>query len=448
MNSRYLALAALLLAAACNISDPESNNETPDTNNNNKVDMTTSLDMALDLPVEGEDLPDAPDVPADDLGQDLGEPDLAMEDMAPDMPVGPATIPISKLKEKYFEALVGSYCALVWRCEHPPTDLLSELGRDDSYASCTKNAALQAQFGANIDQTLEAVRDGRISYDEEAAARCLNPIIEESNDPTFCDDPQIFDNNNPDCDLVFTGTVPQDGYCLNSQECEPPPGGDNAYCDRSGAVCYGTCKSNAPSNNDCNGATCTADQYCLNDGSTRPHCTAKLKLGDPCTQYESCLGERSFCAYSGTQGTCVARRSVPERGACIEDSQCYSGATCFRNRCTYATLGGVGDICDQQTTACKPGLSCAIADVASGKSLCAMPGVSGAPCYDTGDCATDLYCANANLDPQAPSSGRCTERKIDGKRCTSSEECESFSCDQDISGASVCTSPMACNLPD
>jgi hypothetical protein len=448
MQDKTLALCfALIFGVACNVSDPEANNA--DSTNNGRADMSNMLDMSQDLatPIDMEQRPDlsAPD----DMAPDQDAPDL-VEDMAPDMTQGPGRIAIDDLKAKYIEALGEQYCGLIWDCPHPPAELLAALGRDASRERCVTNPLIIAELGANIDEAVAAVKAGRLLYDEELAARCIQPLIDEVKAPGFCDDPSLFQDENPECELVFRGAVPAGSPCLQSNECASGPG-ERASCDQSGAVCYGTCVVMPDTGgNTCNGVTCDAAEYCLNDGAAEgPRCKQKEALGNSCINYDGCLGEDAYCAFQGRLGVCVARRSVPEGGACIETSQCFSGASCQEGSCKYPVISDKeNSSCDNSTTLCAPGLTCALIDARAEKYECSQPGVLSARCYSHNECRSNLYCADGSLNTSPPEAGRCQQRNPAGKACDSGVECASFYCERGAAGgAGVCAERDVCNLP-
>jgi hypothetical protein len=440
MRSKTLTLcAALVFGVACNISDPMENNANT-TNNTPQLDMTADLaqpDMAPG------DMDTAPDLPAEDMALDMGP------DQAPDMEVdmGPPTIPLDQLKQAYIDALSRSYCGLIWDCPHPPPNLLSDFGSSADKAECLSSRLFSVLFGAQLDRLIDSVNAGRITYDPAAAARCLGPLLDAPSQPSFCDKAVIFEGNSPDCKLVFRGNVQEGGDCTSSDECAPSTHDGSAYCEMARGACYGKCVTTS-SNNICGQTTCAESEYCHN-GVGFQSCKPKGQLGEQCAQYNACLGDNAYCAYTPSgDGICVQRRSVAAGGACLDHAQCVNGARCSGGLCAYPSLLGQGETCGNADAVCKPGLACALVDTRSGRRECKPPGNVGARCYDHYECGVNLYCGGFDTSTVPPTVGTCYRPKSEGKNCEQDLECASYYCraiTPDV--ANVCTKPVACMIP-
>src|SRR5262249_37320209 len=86
---------------------------------------------------------------------------------------------------------------------------------------------------------------------------------------------------------------------------------------------------------------------------------------------------------------------VADGGACGDMAQCAQGLGCYASKCSAKGPGDVGDICDDDTDDCKPGLFCDNGTAKLGK--CAAKKAAGQKCADAIECkgqCTNGACAS------------------------------------------------------
>lgn len=267
-------------------------------------------------------------------------------------------------------------------------------GESPDMATC-----LDTRYGDREDElkTISAsVEAGRISYDAEQAAECLDLIrgMECRFSSTF--DEAAFEAA---CRAVFTGTVADGGACVEdeecaSQECEPPT-------DCTMSCCVGACvmaepdPTPVPVGGDCSGveAECVATAYCASD-ATGERCVAKVGAGQPCADFDACQ-QGLFCVldYATEMGTC---QELPDEGETCDPNAFFIACDRQDNYCDPTTMKctrkkGVGEAC----TPTEFGDSNCQAYAACVSGTCvARPG-EGEACSDTLECLGELDCDGA-----------------------------------------------------
>lgn len=301
-------------------------------------------------------------------------------------------LPLEDLEEE----LLGQLCERMVRC--------------GVYAD---DAACRADFGALIGGLVSQVESGRVDYDAELAARCLEAAAGASCDRTAEENREQLQV----CVDALKGTVADGAQCFNDQECISEEC-EVETCNM--ACCAGVCGRTivpAAIGQACPDLACVNGAYC----STQGTCAALLAAGASCNDDEECA-YGLFC--NGT--TCV---DAPDRGQPCPDGMC----------------GGIGDRCSDEGT-------------------CVALGARGAPCsggFAFSECQRPLVCNESTLqcsDPPAVGSAcvfQCAEgafcndtnvceaTKGNGAACTGDGECTSRYCD-DFAASPVCADEPVC----
>jgi hypothetical protein len=288
------------------------------------------------------------------------------------------------------EALVSAYCNLYVQC-----------GLIDDAATC-RSLDLDLEFDADL---LAAVHNGTVLYDESKARACLNSLFGGS-----CERNRVFDENSPECDTVFSGTIPDGGACAIDEQCISDSCNTPTCPD---ACCPGTCVGNDPPpppprvgescalNNDC------IDSYC---DETTTTCVALKSAGTACQSSRECA-----------EGSCPTASMVcttlPGPGeACTgsSSSACRDiGYYCHPTNLVCTAYGLGGDTCSPQTEPCSPIYTC---DPAT--TTCKLRPRLGEPCSTSTsatNCIDQSWCD--------PTTSICTAPKPDGATCDTNREC-------------------------
>jgi hypothetical protein len=230
---------------------------------------------------------------------------------------------------------------------------------------------------------------GQDNYDPTAGQACISGMQAESGTAALCAN---LGNDIPACSQAFTskgGSAPGGAPCMQDSDCAPAPGG--------GATCF--------------------DNFAFVDGGT--------------TQTETCIQ-----TMVGTAGD----------GPCIGIVEATG---------TEYTWSGTG-------SPPASGYTCAIASSLTCDQMtqkCAALATDGQPCNSDSDCVTSDYCAFASATDQCtprvpdgascsanltgcstasycdPSTTTCKPLLATGSACTSSQQCSSGSCVNDVCGA-------------
>lgn len=296
-------------------------------------------------------------------------------------------------------------------------------------ADCT--AALEHQirqlYGDAVD---EAIAEGRVLYDPDAAWRCVQGTLAAP-----CD---LFETE-PACGRVYAGLAALGEPCVLDLECEGA-----AWCDASDG-CPGRCReARSP------GSGCTADRQCSGLASCRlGSCQERRRIDDLCSPdgaecigILSCsraapdhpatfcrnpfsgLGPGERCRPAGCQGGLYCRFSSDQDHRC--DTRQGDGQTCFHGS-PSACLAGLA--CDWDGLAPRPEVP----------GECKPAPTEGQMCWI--DCAPGHVCVHD--DPTDPR-GECHVMRDNGQPCTRPEHCWSLTCD---TGGGVCRARAQACLP-
>ena len=257
-------------------------------------------------------------------------------------------------------------------------DQFVRCGSFPSEAACEQAVFSKLQFQADV-------ASGKVRYDGEAAARCLDGY-----ETAGCN---ISDRAKDDalvqiCDSAFQGTVPDGGACLIANDCVSHSCNTEACA---GAMCCaGTCQPKLAVGSDCrmNGAVCDTGSFCRYDpATTKAACKLTVPEGQPCDVQDSCapgttclvdravVGSTGICGKAPAEGqpcpagicdspldycdatgkTCVRRLAVGV--ACTAATPCVGYATCSATTGTCVALAEAGSACDANIR-CLSGLSC------------------------------------------------------------------------------------------
>jgi hypothetical protein len=269
-------------------------------------------------------------------------------------------------------------------------------------------------LGTRYDAALES---GRLSFDEDAAERCLAAIRDADCrllSPSSTAH-QWGIENDPAC-RVLRAEEPE-GACQLQAEC-----GERAYCHfATTGNCEGTCQPRSGE-----GEAAFRPEQCA-PGLSLSHATGRCLR--PATEGDVCFaagggplprngpcGPGLWCNHAS--GKC--QRTGAEGDACVDafTSPCGASFVCQEGRCVRRV--GKGEVCRVPET--PPGL---YANVCQGELFCdAEPEQSGTcqerrgeggACRNPFDCTADLDCLG--LSPQSGATGVCGKRPRPGEAC-------------------------------
>jgi hypothetical protein len=276
-------------------------------------------------------------------------------------PSGPG-VPVGDLKARLRDAL----CGLEVRC-----------GRYPDKNTCAGAVYAELQLFADLGS-------GKIQYDGQAAADCLNAYAQVG--CNLSDQANTTGVPTQACQAALTGTVADGGACLINEECV------SRSCNLTtcgGAMCCaGVCQTKLAVGEDCTarGSVCVDDAFCKR--TTMPAtgiCTTKLAAGQACGASDTCAPGLACNTDPATgSGTCG--------GAPAEGEACPAGV-----------CDASGDLCDPTTKTC-------VARIAVGGDCVSIGCVSWARCD-----ATAMKCV-----ARAPAGGACGTSVdcIDSLPCT------------------------------
>lgn len=272
-------------------------------------------------------------------------------------------------------------------------------------------AALVWEELGRYEYLTQAVADGRVRFDADAAGRCLNALEElgcggdELDAVVF---QQGLRGGPAACAGVYVGKVRNYDPCLSSEECA----GDNSVCGYPppsicmDACCVGSCRDlgSPPKIGEACTGSCEASAYCAVDPETFAFtvCTAKAELGASCEGNVACADDL-YC--EGDTGRCERRRKAGESCA---DGPCERGLRCYEldGVRTCRTLPDEGERCSPTEY---PG--CARLDNFCGADLtCTRWPEPGEPC-EYGGCMPYAECDYGGSD------ARCVARAGLGEPC-------------------------------
>jgi len=364
------------------------------------------------------------DDPAEDAGPtaDAQTPDLSFtEDGGADAAVPPDMGGPIDTPADFRQAFVETTCAAFFDCPSRQTYAFSlYLGGYASAEECADSLLVSLLLTSALPGD-EAVAAGRVTFDGEAAAECLQETRER-----LCDELALRPRD-PACDRVFEGLREEGESCL-SDECVEGQG-----CAGVAGECYGTCAPSAPS--PC--GACSDGQWC---DSTSGTCQEPRTAGEACPFRTACA-EGLFCdAPSSGLGTCLVPGSRAQGESCFDTPACDAGLLCDSSteRCVPYFVVSEGMACGDLPVAqaCAPHLIC-YEPPGEDVGTCEPPRLEGETCADTiADCGVGLYCDGTTDE--------CAPVEPFGSACTNSRECESVYCDD---ATNQCGPLPTCDLP-
>ncbi|WP_437552047.1 hypothetical protein WME97_11995 [Sorangium sp. So ce367] len=342
----------------------------------------------------------------------------------------------------FVEAFTRASCELLHGCLDPNEDALALRALSGTVDECT--AGMLSSVAAMVNPWIQGVTDGDLSYDADAARRCVNRV------PELCgvyEAEEFGDAFQLVCKDVFEGDVAIGGACRQDVECA-----GSAVCGGAGSACGGTCQEHGSP-----GAACDSRQDCSAAGADGAGCVdgscislsvSETSAGadEPCglVVNDDGTGELTTCAAglwckaSGSgagEGTCVRPTAagaecfdvheVCEDGAVCLDAAAGMSCTRLNRRMPGESCGGV-EFCDPRAAYCSEGECVALGD-----------GSEGSTCL-TFSCKEGLRCDI----PEGQSSGLCAALLDDGEACQSGRDCASGQCDS--SGADLVCVPAFC----
>ncbi len=226
----------------------------------------------------------------------------------------------------------------------------------------------------------------------------------------------------------FVGTLSTGAPCTvwlqcGSNTCITTAKGECGFCqelNQTGETC-------SPPSVVCQGGTCV-EGTCVSDYEPPPY----KQVGDACTLSKGDPDEGCdpslFCLYTPGEDVGSCQPLVKLGDACTQENSCKSGLFCKRT-----TLGepgacaspqdaaAEGEPCVSAPVACQPGLHCVTGDHYP-DGVCRVPRVIGESCDKAAPCQGELACVH----------GVCAARLGEGKSCDVDEACASGSCREGI----------------
>ena len=289
--------------------------------------------------------------------------------------------------------------------------LCGRLARCNAFVSveaCRDSVRLQ------VDAIAHSIEEGRVTYDGEAAASCIDSFAGQT-----CDSTSASVRVTPAaCDRAIRGAVADGGTCYSSQECV------SSECDVPDcgmACCAGTCQptiADAAIGQSCATASCVTGAFC----SAADVCTALLSAGGTCQSDNEC-GYGLTC---NAADTCVASANRGE--ACVDDGCQDIGDRCDGGSCVAkSAVGGACQMGFAGLFDCQQPLVC------NGASLkCEAAPTAGQACQFF--CGGGAFCNDSNV---------CEAPRANGGACNSNSECATNFCDDNAS-PSVCAEVPTC----
>lgn len=280
----------------------------------------------------------------------------------------------------------------------------------------TSKAACLESINLDVGQIQQSIAAGRVAYDGEAMAECIDAFAASSCDGTSRDvreTPQA-------CLEAIKGKVADGGACFDDGECVS----DSCnIADCGQACCQGSCDATvaeAAIGASCATARCVNGSFC----SDANVCTALLAAGAACAGNDE-------CTYGLTCANDVCTAAANRGDTCIPDGECSDiGDRCdtASNKCVaLSALGG----------ACSEGFAglfdCQRPLVCNGTTLkCENPPAVGQACEFF--CAPGSFCNDQST---------CEAVRANGAACQSDSECDSDFCD-DSGATGVCAANPVC----
>lgn len=281
-----------------------------------------------------------------------------------------ATIPIDELQTHAKEAL----CAYEVRCGLVPDT-----------AACDETLYVKQQL-------LVDVKAGKVIYDGQAAAACLDLYRALGCNISGAGLSSV--GQAQSCRDTIRGTVATGGACLTDEECQSQDC-DKSACTMTTECCAGACAAKIPAGGDCSaaGPRCADDLFCRRGTGTTGICSAVIADGQPCTSTDSCVTGRRCNLVTGTSaGTCGI---LPAHGQACPGMLCDSlSDLCDPASKTCVGRIAVGGDCSAIPTGCVPYANC---DAAT--KTCVPRKRAGEDCAQASDCLSGVACTGGVCVP-------------------------------------------------
>jgi hypothetical protein len=317
-------------------------------------------------------------------------------------------------------------------------------------SACESQFAMPQTTGYSVD---EAIAAGRITYDGDAAQRCLDAFSTSG-----CGLNAILALSSSLCTKIVHGNVPLGGACKSIIECA------NSYCQQGTSLngvpgCDGTCVAYAATGDACNvvgkhcaptdncdavsntcvtlgqlGASCTSSSSCATGLACRSSgnaatCQAPANENDPCGSFDECNGGL-YCDVTGM----VCKRQTPAGTACSYTTSCADGTKCVGASTQMGTCQAfldIGQMCTGTPTdsACAQDARC---DATSHTCTASGSGQEGSDCTMSA-CGINLYCNAQKKCALKVQVGQACDPTVIGA-CVASATCDATT--------KLCTAPM------
>ncbi len=333
---------------------------------------------------------------------------------------GPCEAPIAF--EDLQECLAAAQCEQFVRC----TPFFKDLDE------CKEHLATMSDFARQVTIFGYAIDAGKISYDPNEAATCLEGFATAS-----CDS----EGPEQGCDLVFRGEQVPGGTCLDDFECaELGSRCSIDSCPGGVECCLGSCSSPVGIGENCNSDRCLPGDVCVrNLAMGNDFFCQSGNQGSPCSDSFECDDDQ-YCDL--TLNLCApdkpAGATCGDRQECAGDQDCVFGSCGSIDTvgapCEFSCLGSL--TCDSGLCEPLPGLGelCPTGQCNSFLLDCVGPGTTQACVNKAGlgdncgqrQCSPGLVC-EAEL-PQPPPVPKCIEPLENGAECFTSSTCQSNHC--------------------
>jgi hypothetical protein len=251
----------------------------------------------------------------------------------------------------------------------------------------------------------------RVTFDPQRLNDCLNAVVAPDGTCAAVVSELPWEEVCGDKNFPWVGTVPTDGTCFFSFDCQGAP---DSYCGAD-QKCHMKPTAGFP----CSFGTCASAYYCGPNNT----CAPRVAAGAPCIQDNQCQDEL-FCDRKGTTSTTDDVCAAPQPGGapCSDNDGCSSD-TCISGRCEGSTFDTCftdlecSSHCAGSSQFCQTSGDC-------GPGFCMQsPGTS---CVSDTDCSTLGPCTGYQRtclpgDCVGDSVGLCTSAVLTADYCESYE---------------------------
>lgn len=318
----------------------------------------------------------------------------------------PTGVAIESLAPRVAQLQADLVCELAFDCPDFVTLTSLLAARFGTKAACAQGISGMFRTDGEIQETIDAVNSGRAAINQAKVSECIAALETLRDSGTSaCLIPKQIAVGVPACDALYDGTVPQNGACTVTAECQ-----SGLTCQSSSDQgCGGTCKPSS----ECSGG-CAQDQYC---DEANKSCEPLKSSGEVCMSPLEC-GAGLLC---GPNMRCEAPgpSMVPTRGAACE-LQSFIPPPC-----------DAGLVCTDYTPNTETGMLF---------GTCSPPGTMGAGCLLDFECASDFRCIKLSQDSPR---GTCEPLATIGQPCDDDLHCVAGS---ECSNG-TCAAIQPCQLP-